>query len=308
MYQWLQVAQEKIELEINALIGLERTVKHTQGMSLRHSHSHILCLLLIYTENPLDAPITPFLRLLEPSKLAIITILELMRLHGTGGVSEGMRTSRALISVGRAVEEECVAVWSKKYRRGVKIEDIFAEPEKRMKKSKIKVVNIEPEEREVEAQSTTEGPEPAPEVEVVKPKRGRPRKIKTEAAHKLPAKKKTQPVVQEPIESEVVQTNAQNTTKEDIKLAVEEASLESTQDSAEAASEPSVQTEIQVGSGFNYLIPGMPEWTHVVRVRVGSFLVDCLMGSATVIRTVTLANGETMYVPTSSPPATTTST
>ncbi|KAB5591012.1 DNA-directed RNA polymerase [Ceratobasidium theobromae] len=275
MYQWLQVAQEKIELEINELIGLERTVKHTQ-------------------ENPLDAPITPFLRLLEPSKLAIITILELMRLHGTGGVSEGMRTSRALISVGRAVEEECVAVWSKKYRRGVKIEDIFAEPEKRMKKSKIKVVNIEPEEPEVEAQSTTEGPEPAPEVEVVKPKRGRPRKIKTEAAHKLPTKKKTQPVVQEPIESEVVQKNAQNTTKEDIKLAVEEASLESTQDSAEAASEPSVQTEIQVGPGFNHLIPGMPEWTHVVRVRVGSFLVDCLMGSATVIRTITLANGETI--------------
>jgi DNA-directed RNA polymerase len=36
----------------------------------------------------------------------MLTIVELMRLQGTGGVSEGMKTARALISVGQAVETE----------------------------------------------------------------------------------------------------------------------------------------------------------------------------------------------------------
>jgi len=53
-----------------------------------------------------STPLTPFLTLLKPKKLAIITIMELMRLQGTGGVSEGMKTARALISVGQAVELE----------------------------------------------------------------------------------------------------------------------------------------------------------------------------------------------------------
>ena len=44
--------------------------------------------------------------LLRPSKLSLITILELMRLQGTGGVAEGMKTARALLTVGKAVELE----------------------------------------------------------------------------------------------------------------------------------------------------------------------------------------------------------
>ena len=49
---------------------------------------------------------SPFLTLLKPEKLSLITILELMNLHGTGGVSDGMKTARALLGVGRAVELE----------------------------------------------------------------------------------------------------------------------------------------------------------------------------------------------------------
>ena len=48
----------------------------------------------------------PFLSLVKANKLSLITILELMRLHGSGGVTDGMKTARALIAVGKAVEGE----------------------------------------------------------------------------------------------------------------------------------------------------------------------------------------------------------
>ncbi|KAG0359176.1 DNA-directed RNA polymerase [Gamsiella multidivaricata] len=48
----------------------------------------------------------PFLKLLSPDKLSIITILELLRLNNSGGIMEGMKSARALISIGKAVESE----------------------------------------------------------------------------------------------------------------------------------------------------------------------------------------------------------
>ncbi|GJN93218.1 hypothetical protein Rhopal_006265-T1 [Rhodotorula paludigena] len=55
-----------------------------------------------------DADIEPFLRLLAPDKLALITIVELMRLCGGGseGVTGGIKAARAILTVGRAVENE----------------------------------------------------------------------------------------------------------------------------------------------------------------------------------------------------------
>ncbi|KIP05682.1 hypothetical protein PHLGIDRAFT_107864 [Phlebiopsis gigantea 11061_1 CR5-6] len=50
--------------------------------------------------------LAPFLSLVSAEKLSLITILEIMQLQGTGGVSEGMKTARALIHVGKAVEIE----------------------------------------------------------------------------------------------------------------------------------------------------------------------------------------------------------
>ena len=50
--------------------------------------------------------IAPFLSLIKPEKLSLITILEIMRLQGTGGVTDGMKTARALLAVGKAVEME----------------------------------------------------------------------------------------------------------------------------------------------------------------------------------------------------------
>jgi DNA-directed RNA polymerase len=39
-------------------------------------------------------------------KLSIIAITEVMRLHGSGGITDGMKTARGLMAVGKAVEDE----------------------------------------------------------------------------------------------------------------------------------------------------------------------------------------------------------
>jgi len=56
----------------------------------------------------------PFLKLLSADKLSAITILELIKTHSTGGVAEGMRTGRAVISIGKAVEMEYISERLKK--------------------------------------------------------------------------------------------------------------------------------------------------------------------------------------------------
>ncbi|KAG8954804.1 DNA-directed RNA polymerase [Tulasnella sp. 419] len=48
----------------------------------------------------------PFLSLLGPKNLAMITLLEMIRLYSTVDVDEGLKTSRALISLGKAIENE----------------------------------------------------------------------------------------------------------------------------------------------------------------------------------------------------------
>ncbi|EDK40635.2 hypothetical protein PGUG_04733 [Meyerozyma guilliermondii ATCC 6260] len=48
----------------------------------------------------------PYMILVPPKKMAVITILELLKLNSTGGIVDGMRTARAVISVGKALELE----------------------------------------------------------------------------------------------------------------------------------------------------------------------------------------------------------
>lgn len=48
----------------------------------------------------------PYFVLVPPKQLAVITLLELLKLNSTGGIADGMRTARAVISVGKAVELE----------------------------------------------------------------------------------------------------------------------------------------------------------------------------------------------------------
>ncbi|KAF5391949.1 hypothetical protein D9757_003234 [Collybiopsis confluens] len=69
-----------------------------------------------YIENAKDfrSQLGPYLSLVKPERLSLITIFEIMRLQGSGGVSEGMKTTRALIAVGKAVENEYKAQMCKK--------------------------------------------------------------------------------------------------------------------------------------------------------------------------------------------------
>lgn len=53
-----------------------------------------------------ESDIEPFLRILSPDKMALITIVELLRLCGGGGVSDGMKAARAVLHIGKAVENE----------------------------------------------------------------------------------------------------------------------------------------------------------------------------------------------------------
>mgnify|MGYP002713930343 FL=1 len=54
----------------------------------------------------METQLYPFLCLLPPGKLAMITILELMRMQGIGGVADGVKATRALLQVGKAIETE----------------------------------------------------------------------------------------------------------------------------------------------------------------------------------------------------------
>ncbi|EKM52814.1 uncharacterized protein PHACADRAFT_261459 [Phanerochaete carnosa HHB-10118-sp] len=92
LWQWHQKLQMRVAGEIQNLIKAEMAL----------------------TERNAGSRLSPFLTLIKPEKLSLITILELMHLQGAGGVSDGMKTARALISVGKAVEIEYKAEMCKK--------------------------------------------------------------------------------------------------------------------------------------------------------------------------------------------------
>jgi DNA-directed RNA polymerase, mitochondrial len=80
MWKWHLALQKRIRVEITRIINDEKP-------------EHL-------------SPIGPFLALVRPEKLSLLTILEIMRLQGSGGVIQGMKMTRALIAVGKAVENE----------------------------------------------------------------------------------------------------------------------------------------------------------------------------------------------------------
>jgi hypothetical protein len=175
----------------------------------------------------------------------VITILELMRLHGTGGVAEGMKTSRALVSVGKAVEGECRAVWGKKLRRAQAAGKVL-------------------DEGGGEAEAKTEA-KTGTEAEVEAEAEAEPPAAKAKAKVKAKSKPKAKKGEVESKESEGVSS------RKVVVPAVEEVAVPG-------------EAGVEAPKGVTHLAPGMPEWTQVVRVRLGSFLVDRLMASAFVTR------------------------
>lgn len=67
----------------------------------------------------------PFLQLLSAEKLSAITILELLRQNGGGGVGEGVKTTRAVLSIGKAVENEYNSEQLKKRQNRYAVQYIF---------------------------------------------------------------------------------------------------------------------------------------------------------------------------------------
>ncbi|EIW56833.1 DNA/RNA polymerase [Trametes versicolor FP-101664 SS1] len=97
MWHWHVKLQARIEAELANLEIEERVIARLRRKGSKE-----------------DPQLSPFLKLLKPEKLSLITVLELMHLHGSGGVQDGMKTARALLAVGRAVEGEHKAEMCKK--------------------------------------------------------------------------------------------------------------------------------------------------------------------------------------------------
>lgn len=108
MWAWHERLQVRIKAEVANLVQSESNLC---GLSYAHS--------LIHTDDLTARAkslnrLGPFLSLIKPEKLSLLTILEVMHLQGSGGVTAGMKTARALIAVGRAVEIEYKAEMCKK--------------------------------------------------------------------------------------------------------------------------------------------------------------------------------------------------
>jgi len=88
--------------------------KYSKECTLFSETSLSLFAQLLFLVKKQVQPLVPFLSLIKPEKLSLITILEIMRLQGTGGVADGMKTARGLVSVGKAVELEYKAQMCKK--------------------------------------------------------------------------------------------------------------------------------------------------------------------------------------------------
>ncbi|KAG0277191.1 DNA-directed RNA polymerase [Linnemannia exigua] len=90
LWQWHQALKASIKLELKRVEAVMEKRSISDDASLDRDR-------MLYG---------PFLKLLSPDKMSIITILELLRLNNSGGIIEGMKSARALIGIGKAIESE----------------------------------------------------------------------------------------------------------------------------------------------------------------------------------------------------------
>ncbi|KAF8637123.1 hypothetical protein AX17_003027 [Amanita inopinata Kibby_2008] len=91
MWEWHIKLKNRLEQEIKNIADIESKKRTSNGNIL-----------------------TPYLCLVNAERLSLITILEIMRLQGSGGVYDGMKTTRALVAIGKAVEIEYKAQMCKR--------------------------------------------------------------------------------------------------------------------------------------------------------------------------------------------------
>lgn len=101
MWQWHQLLQARLKEDIERLVK-EETGQFTYFQPRYLAHS----LPTAPSFSRKRRPLGPFLSLIKPEKLSLITILEIMRLQGSGGIADGMKLARGLVSVGKAIELE----------------------------------------------------------------------------------------------------------------------------------------------------------------------------------------------------------
>ncbi|CAO1616183.1 unnamed protein product [Parajaminaea phylloscopi] len=94
MWEWTQKLSATLKDDISRIVRESESSPNWEGR------------IILGSQKQFEGHIAPFLRLMTPDKLALITVLEVMRLQGSGGVSDGMKTTRTLISLGKAVEAE----------------------------------------------------------------------------------------------------------------------------------------------------------------------------------------------------------
>ncbi|KAF9088689.1 DNA-directed RNA polymerase [Mortierella sp. AD031] len=90
LWQWHQALKASIKMELKRVEAVLEKRSVSDDASLDRDR-------MLYG---------PFLKLLSPDKMSIITILELLRLNNSGGIIEGMKSARALIGIGKAIESE----------------------------------------------------------------------------------------------------------------------------------------------------------------------------------------------------------
>lgn len=113
MWQWHQLLQTRLKDDIALLVKEEEAGRFT----LRYPRYFTqLCHTASTTANAKRhfTPLGPFLSLIKPEKLSLITILEVMHMQGSGGVADGMKAARGLVGVGKAIELEYKAQMCKK--------------------------------------------------------------------------------------------------------------------------------------------------------------------------------------------------
>ncbi|KAJ7145775.1 hypothetical protein C8R44DRAFT_826911 [Mycena epipterygia] len=93
MWQWHLRLKERLDEEIKEIARAEQNVP---------------------TGRKKTPVLAPYLALIKAEKLSMLTIIEIMRLQNSGGITDGMKTARALISVGKAVENEYKAQMCKR--------------------------------------------------------------------------------------------------------------------------------------------------------------------------------------------------
>ncbi|PWN18317.1 DNA/RNA polymerase [Microstroma glucosiphilum] len=93
MFDWVK----KLEVVLTKEVARIKTESETMLMEGKRSYP---------VEQTLEQNIAPFLQLITPGKMALITVLELMRMQGSSRSAQDMKTTRALITIGHALEQE----------------------------------------------------------------------------------------------------------------------------------------------------------------------------------------------------------